>query len=156
MLYLYSEYLTEADPAIQVAAIRARGEWIGGVVDPLGNGRSLADGRKLIEMYRKLGLRLSAIDDPVESGILAMSQRMQSGRLKVCASLTKYLEERRLYRRDESDRVVKDRDHLQDAARCLVNGLSHMGVKPIPRRPPERPAQPGEPRVDGLMIWRLC
>jgi hypothetical protein len=72
------------------------------------------------------------IDNPLEAGILSMWQRMRSGRLKVFASLSKYLEERRLYRRDEKDQIVKQGDDLQDAARCLVNGVSRMRTKPQP------------------------
>ena len=120
------------DPAVQVAAIRSRGDWIHGLIDPEANRRDQADGQRLIQMYRKLGLHLEQINNPVESGILDLWQRMQSGRLKVFASLTKYLEERRLYRRDEQDQIVKDRDNLQDALRCLVSGVSRMRTKPQP------------------------
>jgi hypothetical protein len=56
-------------------------------------------------------------------------QRMNSGRLKVFPSLSKYLEERRLYRCDEREQIVRDRDHLQNAVRCLVNGISSMRTK---------------------------
>jgi hypothetical protein len=54
----------------------------------------------------------------------------------VFPSLTKYLEERRLYRRDKRDRIVKDRDNLQDAVRCLVNGISTMRTKLVKVVPP--------------------
>jgi hypothetical protein len=134
-LYLFSEYLTEADPAIHAAAIRSRADWILGLIDPAANGRNQADGYRLIQMYRNLGLHLESITNPVESGILSVGQRMQSGRLKVFASLSKYLDERRLYRRDERDQIVKERDHLQDAARCLVIGISRMRTKPQPPAP---------------------
>jgi len=56
---------------------------------------------------------------------------MNSGRLKVFPSLAKYLEERRLYRCDEKEQVVKDRDNLQDAVRCLVNAISSMRTRPL-------------------------
>jgi hypothetical protein len=81
-------------------------------------------------MYRNLGLHLQHIDNSIESGILEVSQRMRSGRLKVFPSLSKYLGDRRVYRRDENDHVVKDRDNLQDATRCLVLGLSAMIAEP--------------------------
>jgi len=48
----------------------------------------------------------------------------------VFPSLTKYLADRRLYRRDENDQVVKVRDNLQDATRCLVLGFPAMITKP--------------------------
>ncbi len=88
------------------------------------------DGGRLIRNYQKLGLDLKYRENSIESGILETSQRMRSGRLKVFPKLTKYLEERRLYRRDEYGQVVKDRDNLQDATRCLVLGLSAMITKP--------------------------
>jgi hypothetical protein len=139
VLYLYKEYFCEADPTIHAAAIHSQGDWILGLVDPTSNGRTQADGQGLIENYRKLGLKLAAIDNPLESGIAKVWERMRSGRLKVFESVTKYLEERRLYRRDERNQIVKDRDHLQDAVRCLVNGISRMHTKPVrPRYVPER------------------
>ena len=57
-------------------------DWIHGLIDPAANGRNEADGRRLIQMYCNLGLKLWAIDNPIESGVLSMCQRMQSGRLK--------------------------------------------------------------------------
>jgi hypothetical protein len=136
VLYLYSEYFAEADPAIHVAAIRSRGDWILGLFDPTANGRDEADGRRLMQMYKKLGLKLQATSNPIQSGILEVQQRMQSGRLKVFASLSKYLEQRRLYRRDERDQIVQDQDNLQDATRCLVSGISRMITQPKPAPPP--------------------
>lgn len=147
VLYLYSEYVGEADPAVQVAAIRARGVWIPGLLDPLANGRSQVDGDRLIQMYRDLGLALQPIDNPVESGILSVWQKMRLGRLKVFASLSKYLDERRLYRRDERDQIVKERDNLQDASRCLVNGIARLRVKPV------KAVRHWEPRCTGERSW---
>ena len=130
VLYLYNEYFGEAEMAVHAAAIRARGEWIPGLIDPLANGKEQVDGRRLIQLYRNLGLALQTIDNPLESGVLNVLERMQSRRLKVFASLSKYLEERRLYRRDERDLIVKGNDNLQDATRCLVNGISSLRTKP--------------------------
>ena len=138
VLYLYSEYLAESDPAIHAAAIRSRADWIHGLTDATANGRVQADGFHLIQVYRDLGLHLESINNPVESGILSVWQRMHSGRLKVFASLVKYLEERRLYRRDERDQIVKEGDTLQDATRCLVSGISDMRTKPKPPTMPTR------------------
>jgi hypothetical protein len=148
VLYLYSEYFGEGEPAVHVAAIRGRGLWIPGAVDPAANGRDQVDGRRLIQMYRNLGLALGTIDNPFESGILDVWQRMHSGRLKVFASLSKYLEERRLYRRDEKDQIVKERDSLQDAARCLGSGVSRMRTQPV--------SNPAPPRVyAGERSWMI-
>ena len=136
VLYLYSEYFAEADPAVHAAAIRSRGHWIHGLIEPTANGRVEADGFELIRLYEKRGLHLESTHNPVESGILNVGQRMNSGRLKVFPSLSKYLEERRLYRRDERDQMVKEGGDLQDATRCLVSGISYMRTKP---KPPSMP-----------------
>lgn len=135
VLYLYDEYRQDADPDVHVTAIHARGQWIPGLIDPAGNARDQVDGQRLLEIYWNLGLHLQSIDNSLESGILDVRQLMNSGRLKVFASLTRFLEERRLYRRDERDQVVKDQDHLLDATRCLVIGRSRMRTKPRPSLP---------------------
>ena len=130
VLYLFSEYYAEADAAIHAAAIRSRGDWMVGLFDPTAHGRDQADGSRLMQVYRKLGLLLQFTPNLIESGILDVWQRMESGRLKVFASLSKYLEQRRLYRRDERDQIVRDQDNLQDATRCLVSGISRMVTNP--------------------------
>jgi hypothetical protein len=146
VLYLYSEYLREAEPAVHAAAIRARGLWIPGLIDAQANGRNQVDGARLIQMYRDLGLKLQTIDNPLESGVVNVWQRMHSGRLKVFASLAEYLDERRLYRRDERDQIVKERDNLQDATRCLVNGINRLCTKPVI-------PMPSPPRHHGEYAW---
>jgi hypothetical protein len=133
VLYLYGEYFAEAEMAVQVAAILARGAWIPGLIDAQANGRSQVDGSRLIQLYRRLGLVLQTIDNPLESGVLSLRERMQSGRLKVFASLSEYLDQRRLYRRDERDQIVRERDNLLDAARCLVSSIARLRSKPVTR-----------------------
>lgn len=149
VLYLYREYLGESDPAIHASAIRSREEWVPGLIDGCANNRNHDDGRRLTQIYRQHGLDLKSIDSPVESGILSLSQRMQSGRLKVFPSLRNYLEERRLYRRDAREQIVRSRDNLQDAARCLVNGISYLKTKPVP----SEFIQPRRYGTGGSMGW---
>ncbi len=75
VVYLYSEYLAESDPAIHASAIRSRAGWIHGLIDVTANGRVQADGCQLIQLYQNLGLDLKSVDNPVESGILNIWQR---------------------------------------------------------------------------------
>jgi hypothetical protein len=128
-------------PQFHAAAIRSRADWIPGLIDSQANRRGQVDGYQVIRAYQGLGLHLISINNPVESGILEVGQRMRSGKLKVFASLSKYLEQRRLYRRDEREQIVQHNDHLQDAARCLVNGIFHMKTKPKPPKPIYRPTR---------------
>jgi hypothetical protein len=53
----------------------------------------------------------------------------------VFPSLSKYLEERRLYARDEKGQIMKSRDNLQDALRCLVSGILRIQTKSVPKIP---------------------
>lgn len=131
IVYLYSEhYMGEALPVVHAQAIKARGEWIPGVIDPAARGRAQQDGNQLLSQYRDLGLDLSIANNAVEAGIYEVWQRLSTGRLKVFRSLQNWLYEFRLYRRDEKGRIVKKDDHLMDATRYLVMGLDHAKTKP--------------------------
>ena len=132
MVYAYAEhYRGQAEPSIHAAAIKARGAWIPGVIDPAARGRGQADGRQLISDYKDLGLTLYEADNAVESGLYAVYERLSGGRLKIFKTLQNYLAEYRLYRRDEKGRIVKSNDHLQDAKRYgIVSGLARAIVEP--------------------------
>ncbi len=132
-IYLYSEhYRGEAEPSVHAEAIRSRGEYISGVIDPASRGRNQKDGAQLIQLYCDLGLNLQTALNGVESGIYEVWQRLSTGRLKVFKSLSNWKQEFRLYRRDEKGRVVKERDHLMDATRYLVlSGLDSTTPKHI-------------------------
>ena len=136
-LILYSEhYGAQAVPAVHAAAIKARGDWVPGVIDPAAQGRSQTDGQQLIATYRALGLKLTPADNAVEAGIADLWQRMSTGRLKVFSTLRHWLDEVRLYRRDERGRIVKEHDHLMDATRYLIrSGLPVMRTQAPPAAP---------------------
>ena len=135
IVYLYSEhYMQHAEPAVHAQGIRARGDWIPGVIDPAARGRSQHDGEQLLAIYKQLGLNLVPADNGVESGIYAVWERLSSGRLKIFSSLRNLLAELRIYRRDEKGRIVKDRDHACDALRYLIaSGLKRAAAKPFDR-----------------------
>jgi hypothetical protein len=134
-VYLYTEhYRGQAEPSIHAEAIKARGAWIPGVIDPASRGRSQIDGAKLLEMYRGLGLDLEIANNAVEAGIYEVWQRLSTGRLKVFSTCTNWLAEYRLYRRDLNGRIVKDNDHGLDASRYLImSGLARAKVEPVKR-----------------------
>jgi phage terminase large subunit-like protein len=133
--YLWSEhYRGQAEPSVHADAIRARGEWIFGAIDPAARGRSQEDGARLYQTYIDLGLNLIEAENAVEAGIHEVYQRLSSGRLKVFDTLENWLGEYRIYRRDEKGKVVKMDDHLMDATRYLVmSGLDIARTKPVAR-----------------------
>jgi phage terminase large subunit-like protein len=134
VIYLYSEhYMGKEEPVVHTEAIKSRGAWIPGVIDPASKGRSQKDGTQLIELYRQAGLNIGAADNAVEAGIYACDQLMHAGKLKVFNSLSNFYSELRAYRRDKDGKVVKERDHLMDSFRYLImSGRDRMTTKPKP------------------------
>jgi phage terminase large subunit-like protein len=140
VLYIFADYKQgKKEPALHAAAIRGRGDWIKGAIDPASAGRSQKDGEQLINLYRQQGLHLIKADNTVEAGIFDVYERLTTGRLKVFSTCASLLEEYRLYRRDEKGKIVKQNDHIMDALRYLVRTLqSVVDVKikkstPLPR-----------------------
>ncbi len=136
IVYLYGEhYRGQAEPSIHAQAIKARGPWIPGVIDPASRGRAQHDGLQMLETYKGLGLDLETADNAREAGIYAVWERLSSGRLKVFQSLNNWRTEFRLYRRDEKGQVVKENDHLMDATRYLImSGLDRAKTKPTEKK----------------------
>lgn len=132
VLYLYSEhYRGNAEPAVHAQAIRARGEWIPGVIDPASRGRSQVDGDNLLSMYNALGLHLVKAQNAVEAGLYEVFTRLSSGRLKVFETLVNWRAEFRIYRRDEKGAIVKENDHAMDATRYnIMSGLKLAIARP--------------------------
>lgn len=133
IVYLWSEhYQGEEKPAIHAQAIRARGQWIPGVIDPTARGRQQGDGEKLMETYTDLGLELTRADNAVSAGIYEVWTRLSSGRLKVFNTLQNFLMEIRIYRRDEKGAIVKENDHLMDCVKYLcLSGLDKAIQTPV-------------------------
>lgn len=133
--YLYAEhYMGQAVPAIHAEAIKARGPWIKGAIDPAARKRSEEDGRRLMAQYQSLGLSLVPAKNAVEAGLYQVWQLLATGRLKVFSNLLNYFEEYNEYRRDEDGKVVKDFDHLMDAKRYLIMTWDAIAsVKPVER-----------------------
>lgn len=130
-VYLYSEhYMGQAAPAVHASAIKSRGAWMWGAIDPASAGSGQVDGRKLREEYAKEGLNLVDADNAVEAGLHAVYQRLVSGRLKVFSSLRNWLSEYRIYRRDERGKIVKENDHLMDTTRYLI--MTGMRMAKVP------------------------
>ncbi|MEM9049876.1 MAG: hypothetical protein AAGC92_14285 [Pseudomonadota bacterium] len=135
-LFLYSEYKAgEVEPSVHAAAIRARGEWIPGLIDSAARGRNQSDGEQLTALYRDLGLRLTETrkgPGSVEAGLYACWQKLSEKRLLHSNLLRATRAEYRVYRRDEKGRVVKEDDHLMDCMRYLeTEGRNIAIVRPV-------------------------
>jgi hypothetical protein len=134
VIYLYSEhYRGEAEPSIHAQAIKARGDWIPLAIDTAARGRSQVDGENLYQMYQDLGLSLLNADKSVETGLYTCWQLLSEGRIKVFKTLSNFLNEIRIYRRDERGKIIKTNDHLMDAWRyAIMSGRNAAITEPAP------------------------
>ena len=126
--YFYTEhYRGQAEPSTHATAIKVRGEWIPGIIDPAARGRSQEDGKQLIVSYESLGLNLTPAKNALEAGLHAVWLRLATGRAKVFSMCQNFEAEYRLYRRDEKGAVErKQADHLMDCMRYIV--MTGVGV----------------------------
>jgi len=149
--YITSVYKRgEAEPSVHADAIKARGKWIPGVIDPSSKAASVIDGRNLLDIYTySLGLDLTKAENSVEAGIYATWLALSLGKLKVFKSCTLWFEEFRLYRRDEKGKIVKINDHLMDTTRYgEMSGLQVAIPMPFEDAYPDERYQDDKPRDD--------
>ena len=135
ILHLYTEhYRAHAEPSAHVTAIKARGDWIPGVIDPGARASGAVDGKRLLYELQLLGLNLTLAVNARESGIFSVHERLSTGRIKVFRSMRNWQAEYRLYRRDKKGKVVKKFDHAMDATRYLVvSGIILAKTQPAGR-----------------------
>lgn len=130
--FIYSIYKQgQEKPIVHASAIKSRGAWQKGAIDPASHGRSQEDGRKLFETYESEGLHLITADNAVESGLYKVWQELASGNLKVFKSCKGWFQEKGLYRRDEKGKIVKLNDHLMDATRYGIMSEEDAADVPI-------------------------
>ena len=137
IIYLYSEhYKGQQLPVVHAAAIKTRGEWIRGAIDPGSKGSSQRDGKQLKAEYQSLGLVLIDANNELETGLVAVWQALAFGQLKIFSTLQSFKAEYRVYQRDERGRIPDDQaDHLMDCMRYLwrtwdkVSSLPPLNVK---------------------------
>lgn len=131
--YAYSEYYRgQVDPAVHAEAIKKRGKWMTGVIDPASRGARGHAGDKLLDVYRGLGLNLELADNAVIAGITQVWDWLSTGKLKIFSTLSNTRNEMRLYRRNEKGEIVKENDHLMDALRYgVMSGGQYAKVPPV-------------------------
>lgn len=149
IVYVTADYReSRATPAIHAAAIRNWGNWP--VAWPHdGINAEKGTGEQLKDKYVEEGLNLlpwKASNPPqagqdegeggnsVEASLLAMYERMESGRWKVFSTCRTWLEEQRIYHRDEKARLVKLRDDVISASRYAHMMLRHSRTELVRRR----------------------
>ena len=132
-VYIYREYKVENQlPVMHAAAIRRNTPWIPIVVDPAASAlRIKKDGPSMFREYAELGMDMFKANNSVDVGILNVLNRLSTNRLKVFNCCPLWLNEFRIYRRNDRQEIVKELDDLQDATRYLImSGLQLAITKP--------------------------
>ena len=135
LIYAFDEYGGSQNiPAVHASAIKHRGKWIPGVIDPKTSSESgKADGMTLLQLYADEELDLDLANNAVEASLHRINQLLASGTLKVFSSCRQLLSELRIYRRDEHGKVIKKFDDFIDAFRYgIMSGLDRAIAMPDP------------------------
>lgn len=145
--YHYSEYYRgRLLPSVHASAVKARGEWVPGGVDPAANGASQADGERLLETYGGLGLNLTPMRNEVDTGISLYLEMMVNGMLKVFSTCTNWFAEKNIYRSNDKG-VVKENDHLMDCGRMTILSGREIAKSQLDARLGQRATSGGGRRV---------
>lgn len=127
VFYVTGEYRQrQSTPIIHAASVRPWGDKIPIAWPHDGLQHDKGSGVQLSQQYANQGLRMLAEkatfpdgSNGVEAGVSDMLQRMQTGRWKVFNTCQGWLEEFRLYHRDDG-KIVKVRDDLISASRYAL------------------------------------
>jgi hypothetical protein len=150
-VYMTAEYReTRQIPAVHTQAIKAWGDWIPVAWPHDGMNTEKGSGENLADSYRKCGLNMlmhKASNPPtpgqkegeggnsVESSIMDMVERMETGRFKVFKICTLWAQEVRMYHRDQRGKIVKQADDLISASRYGCMMLRHARTPSVlPRK----------------------
>lgn len=129
VLHLYSEHYSGNEiPSVHASAIKVRGAWIPGVIDPSARNRSPTDGQRLFTMYTAEGLNLIPAKNSVESGIYKVNGLFAEDRIRVFSTLSNFFDEIKWYRRDEAGKIVKKNDHLMDCLRYTIMDYETVAI----------------------------
>lgn len=140
VVYIYAEhYSGQQATAIHADAIRRRGDWLWGAIDPAAEHMvaNMTDGQRVLQEYRDCGLNLVEAENAVYAGITACQSRFQTGRLKIFRTCVHTVSEFRIYRTEQTQngrsiQIVKANDHAMDAMRYLImTGLKHASIEPM-------------------------
>jgi len=119
-----------------------------------GGDREKGSGEPLAAMYKKQDLVMlpehaTWPDGGVstEAGIMEMDEREKSGRLKIAAHLSDYLEERRFYHRKDGQ-IVKIKDDLMSA--CRIGIMMKRFGRAVTLGSKRRSAADGPPMAQGI------
>lgn len=138
-IYIYDHYSADAGiPAVHAMAVNKRGAWIPVILPHDADNVERGSGRTVSSYYKDAGVNVAyeTFYNPVssdgkknnfvETGIMDITQRFKTGRLKIFSNCYKIFEEMREYHRRDG-KIVKENDDSVDAMRYAVMSVTHRG-----------------------------
>lgn len=140
VIYIHREFAVQHQtPQIHAVTLKSWGEELRWAWPHDGLQHSKDSGKPLRDAYKRAGLKM--LDEhaqftdgsiAVEAGVMAMMQRMETGKLKVFENLSGWWEEFRLYRR-EKGQIVRENDDRMSASRYGVVMIRKARLLEVPR-----------------------
>ena len=128
-IYLYAEHCSpHAEPTENVRAIQGVGSWIPGIINLSSVKGSQPEKERIVQLYRSQGLFIQSAVPGEEAGVYYLLQLLASDKLKVFASLSRFLSEYR---------IGDDESPLLLCCHALILASEHaMRAKPVPAPEP--------------------
>jgi predicted phage terminase large subunit-like protein len=122
-IYLYAEHLLpHGEPSENARAMKRPGGWIPGVIHPSSIKASQSERDGIARIYREQGLRIQTAQVGEEAGIYQLLHLLASNKLKVFASLSRFLSEYR---------IGDERSPLLLSCFALILSADRMVTKPV-------------------------
>ena len=113
ILYLYAEEVYHAaEQSAIVRGIKAKGDWIPGVVDPYGLEATEEDRKKVAMSFQRMGLNTWLAPEAAEAAVQDNRELLRTGQLKVFNTLVELRTEYSTYQRGDKGRLGRGREHM--------------------------------------------
>ena len=129
--YVYDEYYSHDQlPPLHASAIRSKGHWIHGVMDPYaGVNRSSVEGKRFIDVYQQEGLNVQLVArNFIDSGIEILKTLFINHRIKIFRHCEKLVGQMNIWHRNDRGKIADTPDDLIDAFRYALTDGQAYGV----------------------------
>jgi len=139
-VYVYDCYHAPGGvPSVHATAINTRGNWIPVILPHDADNTERGSGKTVAQYYKEasVNVQMETFYNPVdwtgtknnyvEPGIMDITTRLKTGRLKVFSTCGRFFEEYRRYHRKDG-KIVKKFDDTMDAARYSILSVKTRGV----------------------------
>ena len=128
--YVYDEYYSHDQlPPLHASALKSKGNWIHGVMDPYAGVNRSGEGKRFIDIYQQEGLLVHLVErNLIESGIEALKTLFINHRVKIFKHCEKLVGQMNIWHRNERGKIADTPDDLIDAFRYAITDGKQYGV----------------------------